>query len=111
MQILRSELDVIVAHELKQTRRMRAQCGICGHTWRPRNSSHAVNRCPGCMVRGHVTFAVYDDKPQAIDVPNVPGIEAVAAVPSPKKAAPDLERKKPVTRKLQESKKVRAKKG
>lgn len=104
MQILRSELDVIVAHELKQTRRMRAQCGVCGHTWRPRNSSHAVNRCPGCMVRGHVTYSVLDDKPQAIEMTNVPGIEAVA-VPSPRKRAAS------VPRKLQESKKVHGKKG
>jgi rubrerythrin len=57
-----SELHQLREWERLQAQRSRGQCEECGHTWRPRNPSHTINRCPACGVRGSVTFTMIADR-------------------------------------------------
>ncbi|HEU5342106.1 hypothetical protein [Edaphobacter sp.] len=59
-----SEAEVVMMYESEQARRTRGGCTNCGHTWRPRNPSQRVKRCPGCGLRSHVSYTVYSDKPE-----------------------------------------------
>jgi len=61
-----SELQAIELIEARDRRRRRGYCGSCAHTWKPRNPSPRVNRCPSCGVRGQVRYDVLDDKPQRV---------------------------------------------
>lgn len=54
-------IEVLRDYESRQARKQRGQCSNCGHTWRPRNPSINVNRCPGCNVRGTVSYSQIAD--------------------------------------------------
>ncbi len=64
-------LEVRRDWELQQARKMRGECDDCGHQWRPRNPSHQTNRCPGCGLRGTVTFS-HIDVSEVVEVPATP---------------------------------------
>jgi uncharacterized OB-fold protein len=51
-----SELEIVRAAEVAAAALMRGACENCGHAWRPRNPFPTVNRCPGCGIRGRVTY-------------------------------------------------------
>jgi hypothetical protein len=53
-------LDTLERWEVQQARKVRGNCAHCGHSWRPRNPSTGVNRCPGCGTRGRVSYAHFD---------------------------------------------------
>ncbi len=61
-----SDLEVLRRYEIDQASRMRGGCRACGHTWRVRNPSGKVNRCPGCGTRNQVEYTRYDDLRQVI---------------------------------------------
>jgi hypothetical protein len=61
-----SDLEVLRRYEVDQASRMRGGCRACGHTWRVRNPSGKVNRCPGCGTRNQVEYTRYDDLCQVI---------------------------------------------
>jgi hypothetical protein len=63
-----SDLEVLRRYEVDQASRMRGGCRACGHTWRVRNPSGKVNRCPGCGTRSQVTYTVHNDLREVIDV-------------------------------------------
>ena len=57
-----SEVQMMRDYEVAQAAKMRGGCNSCGHRWRPRNPSTAVNRCPGCGVRNQVSYQHLDPK-------------------------------------------------
>jgi hypothetical protein len=63
-----SDLEVLRRYETAEASRRRGECRACGHTWRVRNPSTKVNRCPGCGTRSQVTYTVYNDLREVIDV-------------------------------------------
>lgn len=54
--IRENAVEVLRNWESQQARKQRGGCSSCGHTWRPRNPSINVNRCPGCQARGTVEY-------------------------------------------------------
>lgn len=56
----RTQLQAVEQWEVANARKTRGNCRDCGHSWRPRNPSTAVNRCPGCGHRGTVTYVHHD---------------------------------------------------
>jgi hypothetical protein len=61
-----SEAEIVAAYEVSQARKTRASCASCGHTWRPRNPSQRVNRCPGCGIRGRCSYRTLATQPDDV---------------------------------------------
>jgi hypothetical protein len=58
---VRTQLQLIHDWELRSASQIRGSCSSCGHSWKPRNPSPGVNRCPGCGRRGVATYVRHDD--------------------------------------------------
>jgi|GEM_PF-4407081 len=59
---MKSEVQYVREKEVRDARRRRGECSICGHTWRVKNPSPGVNRCPGCGIRGNVKYQTFSDE-------------------------------------------------
>lgn len=55
------DVQAVEREEVMAARTLRGHCRACGHTWRPRNPSRGVNRCPGCGVRRRVSYKALRD--------------------------------------------------
>jgi hypothetical protein len=53
------QMAAMEAAEHGEARTLRAECNGCGHRYKPRNPSVAMNRCPGCGCRGTIRFDKY----------------------------------------------------
>ena len=56
----RTSIAILRDWEIAQARKMRGGCNHCGHSWRPRNPSPRINRCPACQMRGTTTITVIE---------------------------------------------------
>lgn len=105
----KSELQTLREWEQNRARATRGFCSGCGHQWQPRNPNPTVNRCPGCGLRGTVTYTHIETKPPSTQEEDDSAIELQAGGvtrPKPirqKVKAPRVDR--PVTTKVRGIKK------